>query len=60
MEYFEETLKTYLKRQITRSQQKLIMKNLLYGLKEMKASNIVHRDIKPDNIMVRKNGTAET
>ena len=57
MEFFEETLKSFLKRTLTRKKQKLIMKNLLEALQEMKDNKIVHRDIKPDNIMVRRNGT---
>jgi serine/threonine protein kinase len=33
---------------------KVIINNLIAGLKEIHAQNVAHRDIKPDNIMIKK------
>ncbi len=54
------TLKHYLRNnQVTVKTQKNIMKQLLYALIELKNKNVIHRDIKPDNIMVRKNSEGD-
>lgn len=35
------------------------MKQLLTALLEMKNKNVIHRDLKPDNIMIRTNSQGE-
>lgn len=39
--------------------QKRYMKQLLLALAEMRSKGVIHRDLKPDNIMLRKTGKGE-
>lgn len=39
--------------------QKQLMKQLLTALQQMKIKNVIHRDLKPDNVMIRKNAKGE-
>lgn len=64
MHYYNEgTLKDILERQIsnpssllTQQQQRKIQLNLLETLSDIHANHVIHRDIKPDNIFILKNG----
>jgi serine/threonine protein kinase len=38
----------------TESERKFIMKGILRGLSEMARKNVIHRDLKPDNIILSK------
>lgn len=59
-EYIEgTTLENYLKinqSRINYEQRKSIMKMLLKGLCELEKKGILHRDLKPDNIMITNDG----
>ena len=58
MDYIEgASLETFMKKNktITTEQRRKILTSLLCGLRDLKKLGIVHRDIKPDNIMVGEN-----
>ena len=59
MEYFPQTFKARIMEKMLVSQQKMFMKQLLLALVEMKNKGVVHRDIKPDNIMIRQGSNGQ-
>lgn len=62
MEYVKgETLKNYIKRKgkLSESETVKISRQIAEALKHAHANKIVHRDIKPDNILMTEEGTAK-
>ncbi len=41
---------------LTKSMIKTIIYQIIQGIRELHSQNILHRDIKPDNIFLMKNG----
>src|SRR5262245_19686519 len=61
MEYIEgDSLKAYIRRKkhLSASEAIEIARQVLGGLQEAHAQGVIHRDLKPQNIMVEANGTA--
>lgn len=57
MEWIDgETLTEWLKGDHSRSNRRLIVDELLQATQYMHAQQVVHRDLKPDNIMIARNG----
>lgn len=59
MEYFERTLKERMGNKMLVRTQKRLMRQLLLALAEMRSKGVIHRDLKPDNIMLRRTGKGE-
>jgi serine/threonine protein kinase len=59
MEYFERTLKERMGNKMLVRTQKRLMRQLLLALAEMRSKGVIHRDLKPDNIMLRRMGKGE-
>ena len=64
-EYMDDNLEAVLaeyrinNKYIPIEQIKFISRNILLGLEDIHKKNIVHRDIKPDNILISKDGTVK-
>ena len=58
MEYCEQSLQDFMDSQFIDEQTLIkMLKEILCALKCIHAQNIVHMDVKPDNILINQNGT---
>ena len=53
MDFLESNLKDRMMKKLSVKKQKNYMRQLILALAELKIKNVIHRDLKPDNIMIR-------